>query len=186
MRIPWAAAILVLLVVATRLCHVDLLWIEEAYPMAAASEVLRGKVLYRDIWFDKPPLYALVYTLWGAAPGWRLRFAGAVFVCASCYIAWRFAREMAGDIAGLLAATLLAVYLTFDIASSVMALAPDLLTVPFHLAAVYLAWKGRALASGMVAGIAALFNTKAILMLAMCMLWGVRPALLVGFLLPNA
>jgi hypothetical protein len=64
-----AAAAIVLLVVATRLCHLHLVWIEEAYGMAAAAEVLRGKLLYRDIWFDKPPLYALFYTLCGAVPG---------------------------------------------------------------------------------------------------------------------
>jgi len=64
-RIPAAgfAALLALLVLLTRFCHRDLLWIEEAYPMAAAAEILRGKVLYRDIWFDKPPFYALFYAL---------------------------------------------------------------------------------------------------------------------------
>src|SRR3954451_16652082 len=107
MRIRWAAAILVMLVVATRLCHVDLLWIEEAYPMAAAREVLRGSALYRDIWFDKPPLYALVYTLAGVATGWPLRLLGASFVCISCWIAWHCIRRQVDERAGLLAAALL-------------------------------------------------------------------------------
>ena len=109
--------------------------------MAAAAEVLRGKALYRDIWFDKPPLYALVYTLWGATPGWPLRTAGALFVCLSSFIAWRCLRKEAGESAGLLAAVLLALYLTFDIPSSAMALAPDILTVPLHFAAICLAMK---------------------------------------------
>jgi hypothetical protein len=186
MRTQWVAAALVLLVVATRLCHSDLVWIEEAYPMAAAAEILRGKILYRDIWFDKPPLYALVYTLWGTTVGLPLRVAGAMFVCASCYIAWRFARDVAGETAGVLAAALLAVYLTFDIASSVMALAPDLLMVPLHLAALYFAWKGRGFLAGFLAGVAMWFNTKAFLVLAACLLWCPKPSVLFGFVLPNA
>lgn len=186
MRSQWVAAVVVLLVVATRFCHSDLVWIEEAYPMAAAAEIMRGKVLYRDIWFDKPPMYALVYTFWGAAAGLPLRVAGAMFVCASCYIAWRFARDVAGETAGVLAGTLLALYLTFDIASSVMALAPDLLMVPLHLGALYFAWKGRALFAGLTSGIAMLFNTKAILVMAACLLWCPKPAVPIGFVLPNA
>ena len=46
-----ATVAVVLLAALTRFAHSDLLWIEEAYPMAAAAEVLRGKMLYRDIWF---------------------------------------------------------------------------------------------------------------------------------------
>ena len=42
-----------------KLCHRDVVWVEEAYPIAAALEMLRGKLLYRDIWFDKPPVSAL-------------------------------------------------------------------------------------------------------------------------------
>src|SRR4051794_30620243 len=126
----FAVALFVALAAMLRFAHNDLLWVEEAYPMAAAAEVLRGRVLYRDIWLDKPPLYALVYTLWGALPGWPLRAAGALFVCLSCFIAWRFVKEQLDEQAGLLAAALLAVHLTFDIPSAAMALAPDLLTVP--------------------------------------------------------
>jgi hypothetical protein len=180
-----ATVAVVLLAALIRFAHIDLLWIEEAYPMAAAAEVLRGKVLYRDIWFDKPPLYALIYTLWGAVPGWPLRLAGAAFACLSCYLAWRFVREMAGERAGLLAACLLAIHLAFDIPSAVMALAPDLLTLPLHLAAVYFAWRGRALASGLCAGVALLFNGKALFIALACLLWTPRLLFVAGFAAPN-
>ncbi len=153
--------------------------------MAAAAEVLRGKALYRDIWFDKPPLYALLYTLWGATPGWPLRTAGVLFVCLSSFIAWRCLRKEAGESAGLLASVLLAVYLTFDIPSSTMALAPDLLTVPLHFAAICLAMKRRAFASGMCAGVALLFNGKALFIALACLLWTPRLEFLAGFALPN-
>jgi hypothetical protein len=192
-NLAWARSVttlLVLVAAALRFTHVDLLWIEEAYPMAAAAEVLRGKILYRDVWFDKPPLYALIYTVWGAVPGWPLRAAGAVFACMACYLAWRFTRDLAGENAGLLAASLLAIHLAFDIPSAVMALAPDLLTLPLQLAAVYLAWRARPIASGLCAGVALLFNSKAVFIGIACLLWAPRlpfvtafaaPSLVVGF-----
>ncbi len=45
----------VVVMAALRFTHLGILWVEEAYPMAAAQQLLRGRVLYRDVWFDKPP-----------------------------------------------------------------------------------------------------------------------------------
>lgn len=185
MRVRWAAVPIALLVVATRFCHLDLLWIEEAYPMAAAAEVLRGKALYRDIWFDKPPLYALTYCLWGATPGWPLRLAGILFVLLTCYIAWHFMRRLVGETEAITIASLAAFHLTFDISSSSMALAPDLLTVPLHLSAVLLAMQGRCLLAGVAAGVALLYNSKAIFVLLSCLLWAPKIQTVFGFVLPN-
>lgn len=188
MRERWAAIVIAFLVLATRLCHVDLLWIEEAYPMAAAVEILRGKALYRDIWFDKPPFYALFYAAWGAVPGWPLRIAGAMYVLLTCYIAWYFFQRLSGNhgAIALAGAGILAIHLTFDIQSSVMALAPDLLTLPFHIAAVGFAMQQRSLLAGLSCGVALLFNSKAVFVLAACLLWSPSWQLLLGFLLPNA
>jgi hypothetical protein len=180
-----AAAAMVLLVVAARLAHVDLVWIEEAYGMAAAAEVLRGKLLYRDLWFDKPPLYALFYTLWGATPGWALRVAGSAWVLLGCYVAWRWFPADASREERLTAAALLAFFLTFDIPSAVMALAPDLLMLPFHLAAVLLAMRGYGLAAGFVAGAAMLVNTKAVFVLLACLVWSSPLRVIAGFAVPN-
>jgi len=161
--------------------------VEEAYPTAAAIQVLDGKMLYRDIWFDKPPLSALVYLLWDARIGVILRIAGAAFVFACCWMLWRFARELWGPREGLAAAILLGFFLTFGIPSAVMALAPDLLMVLPHIAAVYLAWRRRPLLSGLVAGVALLINAKAFFVLAACLFFAWRGAawLLAGFALPN-
>jgi len=41
--------------------------------------LLHGKVLYRDIWYDKPPLRARVSPAGGRGPGWPLRLAGALY-----------------------------------------------------------------------------------------------------------
>lgn len=180
-------AFLFLALLATRLCHSAIVWVEEAYPAAAAIQILRGKILYRDIWYDKPPLSAFVYLLWDARLGVILRIAGAVFVFACCWMLWRFARDLWGPPEGLTAALLLGFFLTFGIPSAVMALAPDLLMVLPHIAAVYLAWRRRPFLSGLVAGIALLVNAKAFFVLAAALLFAWRGAawMLAGFAIPN-
>ncbi len=179
--------VLAALVLIARLSQLDLLWIEEAYPMAAAAQMLHGKFLYRDIWFDKPPLYALVYLLWGAVPGWGLRLAGSLYTLLASALLYGFARDRWGQREALIGGSLLAIYLTFGIPSAVMALAPDLLTVAPHIAAVWLAWKGRAFWAGGAAGVAFLCNPKGAFVLAACMIWAWRSwaQLLLGFALPN-
>jgi len=180
--------ILFTLVLAARLGHLDILWAEETLPLAAASEMLRGKVLYRDLWFDKPPLLAWTYLAWGARDGLPLRLAGALYALLACWIAWRFGRDLWGRREAFWAATLLAFYLVFDIPSAVTPLAADLLMLAPHLAAVWLAFRGRALWSGVLAGIAFLLNVKGVFVLAACAAWNVRaiPLLLAGFAIPNA
>ena len=180
-------AILFLALLVTRLCHSGILWVEEGYPTAAAIQILDGKALYRDVWYDKPPLSAYIYLLWDARIGMALRIAGAVFVFACCWMLWRFARDLWGPREGLAAALLLGFFLTFGIPSAVMALAPDLLMVLPHIAAVYLAWKGRAFLSGLMAGVALLVNAKAFFVLAACLFFAWRGAawLLAGFAIPN-
>src|SRR5438067_77962 len=60
------------------MCHVGILWAEESLPLAAAGQMLDGKALYRDIWFDKPPLMAAGFAaVNGAAMAW-LWAAGAL------------------------------------------------------------------------------------------------------------
>jgi hypothetical protein len=173
--------------VATRLCHTGIVWVEEAYPNAAAIQLLHGSALYRDIWFDKPPLFAYTYLLWGAHIGVPLRIAGAIFVFLCSLMMWRFARDLWGPQEGVAAALFTAFFLTFGIPSAVLALAPDLLMVLPHIVAVYLAWRGRAFLSGLAAGMAMLVNPKAVFLLVACALWTGRawPWLLLGFALPN-
>jgi hypothetical protein len=180
-------ALLFLGLLAARLCHSGIVWVEEAYPAAAAIQILGGKMLYRDIWFDKPPLSTLVYVLWDARLGVTLRIAGALFVFACCWMLWRFGSDLWGPREGLAAAAFLGFFLTFGIPAAVMALAPDLLMVLPHIAAVYLAWRGRALLSGLAAGVALLVNAKAFFVLLACLFFAWRGTgwLLAGFLIPN-
>src|SRR5215472_7614135 len=124
------------------MAHVGILWAEETLPLAAAKQMPYGKALYRDIWFDKPPLLPAAYLLWGARPGWPLRLAGALYAWLACFLAYRFAGGFWGQAEARWAAALLALFLTFDTASAVLPLAADLLMLAPHLAAVYLAWRG--------------------------------------------
>lgn len=161
------------MVLAVRLTHAGVLWIEEAYPMAAAIQMLHGRMPYSDFWLDKPPLSAAIYLLWGAQGGWVLRVAGAAYVTLCAALAWR-----AG---GRYAAWLMAIYLSFGIPSAVMALAPDLLLVAPHLAAIWLAQTGRPWAAGLVCGVALGIHTKAVLILAGALLWLPNWRVLAGF-----
>src|SRR5580698_1313049 len=93
MRAGLLFALIAVVVVSARLCHSSVLWADDNLPLAAAMQVAHGKVLYRDVWFDKPPLVAWIDLLWGARAGLLLRLAGAAYVMAVSVMAWQFARS---------------------------------------------------------------------------------------------
>ena len=164
-------AALFLILLAARLCHVDILWAEEDLPMAAATQMQFGQKLYRDVWFDKPPLLASINLAWGVRTGWPLRLAGALYALLACWLAYAFARDLWTPAEGLWTAVLLGFFLIFDFPSAVIPLAADLTMLAPHLAAMWLAYRGRAFWSGAAAGVALLINTKALFVLAACAVW---------------
>jgi hypothetical protein len=170
-----------------RLCHAQLLWPDEDYHLAAAMQLLRGKFLYRDFWYDKPPLSALTYALMGAPTGWALRLFDAVWISAICAVAFRFATDVFGEREGLIAAGTIAFFLNFDLPGGIIPIAPDFFMVLPHLLAMWCAWRGKPLAAGGWCGIAFLFNPKGVFVLIACamLLWRSMPLLLLGFLIPN-
>ena len=172
---------------AARLCHASLLWPDEDYHLAAAIQILHGKALYRDVWYDKPPLSAAIYALLGAPTGWALRAFDALFALGCCGFAYRFAAQLWSRREGFVAAALLAFFLVFDAPSAVIPLEPDTLLLAPNCAAVYLAWRRRSFWAGMVCGVAFLLNTKAVFVLAACAMFEFTgwPLLGLGFLLPN-
>ena len=171
---------------AAHLCHTGIIWPEEALPLAAAGQILHGETLYRDIWFDKPPLLAWSYLTVGARTDVLLRAAGALYALLACWLAYRFASEMWGPREGRLAAALLAFFLTFYLPAAVVPVAADLLMLAPHLGAVWLAWRRQAFWSGALAGIAFLINPKSVLVLAVCAISGDIFRLAAGFLTPCA
>jgi len=180
--------LIAVVVTAARLCHSGVLWADDNLPLAAAMQVAHGRVLYRDVWFDKPALVSWINLLWGARAGVLLRLAGAAYVVAVSAMAWQFARSKWSQREGLFAACFAAFFLTFGLPSAVIPLASDMLLVLPHLAAVYFASRGRAFWSGVAAGVGMLASSKAIFVLAVCalMLWRQLPWLALGFIAPNA
>jgi hypothetical protein len=180
-------AALFFLLLAAHLRHSGVLWAEEDLPLAVALQIKRGAVIYRDIWFDKPPLVPAVYLLWGALIGPLLRLAGALYDLLACILAFAVATRLWSRREGYAAAALMAFFLTFDTHSAVLPLAADLLLLVPHLAAVFLAIRGKPLLSGIAAGIGFLFNAKAAFVLIACALFAWPSVLLVlaGFAIPN-
>ena len=137
------------------MCHIRILWEGDTLPLAAAARCSRGKVLFRDIWFDKPPLVPRYSTCSpGAREGWALRLAGALYALLACWIAYRFARDLWSEREGQWAAGLLGFFLIFDFPSAVIPVASDLLMLAPHLAAVWMAYRKRPFWSGALAGVA--------------------------------
>ena len=179
---------LLALLLASRLCHIGILWAEETLPMATAMQMLDGHTVYRDVWFDKPPLLPAAYLPIGALPGWPLRLAGALFALLVCWLAYRFARDLWSSAEGFWAAGLVGFFLIFDLPSAVIPVASDLLMLAPHLAAVWLARKRRPFWSGVVAAAALWISPKGVFVLAACFLWnpGGWPLLAGGFAAASA
>lgn len=159
------------LLLAVRMCHVRVLWVDEAYGLAAARRMLEGATLYRDIWFDKPPLYAWVYLLWGARDGWLLRLGGALFALLCCWLAARTTTALFGPLEGMFAAAGMGLFLAFDHPAAVISLAPDLLLIPFTLGAIWALVRNRPLLAGSCAAAGLLANAKALLLLPLLIFW---------------
>ena len=176
------------ILLAAHLAHSGVLWAEEGLPLAVALQIKHGAVIYRDVWFDKPPLVPAIYLLWGVKIGWLLRVAGALYGLGASALAYAIGATLWSRREAYFAAALMAFFLTFDTHSAVLPLAADLLLLVPHLAAIYLALRGKAFAAGVAAGIAFLFNAKAVLVLGACALfvWPAIIPLAAGFLLPNA
>ncbi len=185
-RLFWLS--ILALLVASRMCHVGILWEGDAYPLAGARQMLLGHPLYRGIFFDKPPLLPLAYLLFGAQPGWPLRLFGALDGMLACWLAYRFARDLWTPREGFWAAGLLAFFLTFGLPSAVIPAASDLLMVAPHLAAVWMAWKRRPFWSGTLAGVAFWLNPKGVFVVAVCAVWNPEgiPWMAVGFAMVSA
>lgn len=157
-----------------RFCQLHVLWIEEAYPMVGALELWSGRWPYRDFWFDKPPGAIAFYALFGAASGWVLRLAGSLYVLLCCWLG--------AQLGGRWTAWLLAAYLSWGIPSAVFALAPDLLLLAPHLAAVWLAQRSRVWSAGLVCGLAFCIHSKGVFVLAAALLWCLDWRILAAFL----
>jgi hypothetical protein len=178
--------VLVAIVLAAHLRHSGILWEGDDLPLAAALAMKHGAVLYSGVWFDKPPLVAAVGLLWGAMAGWPLRLAGAIYALIAAGLAGAVAARLWTSREGYIAAGMMAFFLTFDTPSAVVPLAADMLLLVPHLAAVYFCVRRQPFWCGVAAGAGFLCNTKALFVLAACvvLLWPAVPLLLAGFIVP--
>ncbi len=179
-------ALVVVLLASLRFCHIHLLWADEDYHLAAAINILHGKLPYRDFWYDKPPLDAIYYLLIGGHSGWALRLLDAGYVLLACFLMYRLGRAWWGEREGQIAAFLLAFFLAFYMPSAVIPFAADALMLVPHIAAVYFAFTRRAFLAGILSAVAFLVNPKALFVLAVCAAWllSAIPMLALGFIAP--
>jgi hypothetical protein len=156
---------------------VHILWEGDTLPLAAAEQMLHGKTIYRDIWYDKPPLVAAFHLLAAGRDGWPLRIVDALYALLACFIAYVFAGAIWTEREGIWAAGLTGFFLIFDFPATVVPVGSDLLMLAPHWAAVYLAWKRRPFWCGAMVGVAFWASPKALLVLAVCALWDLGGAL---------
>ena len=126
---------------STHLYQDDGLW------FTTAEEILRGKTLYREIYFDKPPALALVYAglfkIFGAHIITIRLFTilYSLMISAVLYLfgSWLYDRR-----AGLVAATMFTVFSTTYMAGHVQGLNTDFLMALPYAAGAYLLTRARA------------------------------------------
>ncbi|MBV8896269.1 MAG: hypothetical protein JO051_07150, partial [Acidobacteriaceae bacterium] len=169
-RLIWVFVAIILLS-CFRLAHVHLLWADEDYHLAAAIQLIHGKIPHRDFWYDKPPLSALYYSLIAGYSGWPLRLLDAACVLTACAICYRLAHLWWSQAEAFTAALLFAFFTTFYLPSTVIPFAADAVMLVPHLLAIYFGARRQALQAGFFVGIAFLANAKALFVLLVCALW---------------
>ncbi|HJQ70784.1 MAG TPA: glycosyltransferase family 39 protein [Blastocatellia bacterium] len=161
-----AATFLLRIFYAGHLYQDDGLW------FTAAEQILDGRALYREIYFDKPPalplLYAMLFKLFGAHILVIRLFTifYSVAISATLYL---FGSRLYGRREGLLAAVMFAVFSTTYTTGHVQGLNTDfLMLLPYTAGAYLLARSGVessklcALGGGGLVGVAFQINPKAI------------------------
>src|SRR2546425_2365647 len=163
-----AVSLLLRIVYAGHLYEDDGLW------FTAAEEIVRGKALYREIYFDKPPglalTYALLFWIFGAHI-LTVRLFTIVYSVAISAVLYLFGSWLYDKRIGLLAAAMFAVFSTTYATGHIQSLSTDLLMALPYTAGAYLLvrsrWQRRhqtwlAAAGGAVTGLAFQTNPKGI------------------------
>lgn len=163
-----------------RIAYAGHLYEDDGLWFTVGEELLRGKVLYREIYFDKPPGLALTYLLlfWSfGAHVITVRLFTIAYSTAIAVVVYLFGSRLYHKRVGLLAAVMFAVFSTTY--PHFQALNTDLLMALPYTAGAYLLVRSRwnvcspgaapslqrwlALAGGALIGVAFQINPKAIL-----------------------
>ena len=133
-------AAIVVVTFLLRIFYAGHLYQDDGLWFTAAEELRRGKVLYRDIYFDKPPAIALIYAalfkLFGAHI-LTIRLFTIVYAIAVSATLYVFGRRFYGERIGRIAAAMFAVFSTIYATGHVQGLNTDFLMVLPHTAAAY-------------------------------------------------
>jgi hypothetical protein len=183
-RITRATVLKLLVVIAAvsfilRIAYAGHLYEDDGLWFTVGEEIVRGKALYREIYFDKPPGLALVYALlfWVfGAHVIAIRLFTIAYSIAISAVLFVFGARLYNERIGWLAAVMFAVFSTTY--PHLQSLSTDFLMVMPYTAGAYLLIRSRwdlcgpnrkrsrsgllALAGGALAGIAFQINPKAI------------------------
>jgi hypothetical protein len=169
-------AIIAAVSVVLRIAYVGHLYEDDGLWFAAAEEILRGKALYRQIYFDKPPglplTYALLFSLFGAHI-LVIRLFTILYTLAISAVLYVMGKRLYDQRAGLLAAAMFAVFSTSHSLGHIQSMNTDCLMALPYTAAAYLMIRSRrdngiskaqrmrlALAGGVLGGVAFQINPK--------------------------
>lgn len=176
--IKWFAVILGVSFIL-RIAYAGHLYQDDGFWFTAAEEMLRGKALYREIYFDKPPglpmVYAALFWIFGAHI-LTIRMFTIFYSTAISAVLYLFGSKLYGRRTGLLAAAMFAFFSTTSASGHVQGLNTDLLMALPYTAGAYLLVRSRAqisdhsrssqfwlaLAGGALAGFAFQINPKGI------------------------
>ncbi|HKP85113.1 MAG TPA: glycosyltransferase family 39 protein [Blastocatellia bacterium] len=140
-------AALVAITFLLRIFYAGHLYQDDGLWFTAAEEILRGKALYREIYFDKPPAIALVYAglfkLFGASI-LTVRLFTIVYSVAISVVLYLFGKWLYARRAGLISAMMFAIFSTTYQTGHVQGLNTDFLMALPYAAGAYLFVRSRA------------------------------------------
>jgi len=155
-----------------RIWYAGNLYQDDGLWFTAAEEILRGKALYREIFFDKPPVLPLVYAALFNLFGAHILTIRLFTICYSILVSsllYLSGSHLYDRRTGLVAGLLFAIFSTTYISGDMQSLNTEFLMAPFYIAGAFLLIRscfGRersgllAFAGGAMAGIAFQINPK--------------------------
>ncbi|MFY9555112.1 MAG: glycosyltransferase family 39 protein [Blastocatellia bacterium] len=124
-----------------RIFYAGNLYQDDGLWFSAAEEMLRGKVLYRDLFFDKPPGLPLVYAGLFRIFGAHIITVRLFTICYSVAVSgilYLIGSRLYDKRTGRFAAVMFAVFSTTYISGDMQSLNTDFLMTPFYAAAAYM------------------------------------------------
>jgi hypothetical protein len=144
--IKWFAVILAVSFIL-RIAYAGHLYQDDGFWFTAAEEMLRGKALYREIYFDKPPGLPMVYTalfwIFGAHI-LTIRVFTIFYSTAISAVTYLFGSKLYDRRTGLIAAAMFAFFSTTSASGHVQGLNTDFLMALPYTAGAYLLVRSRA------------------------------------------